>query len=84
MVRQISAGSGKTRRAWVAAGVLAVGLLWAASFWSPWGQVSQPSGEGADMPEFTTTSQQLWINSKPLRKDALKGKVVLLEVWTSI
>lgn len=41
-------------------------------------------GKGGPMPEFTTTSKNLWINSEPLKKAQLKGKVVLLEVWTSI
>ena len=41
-------------------------------------------GKGGPMPEFTTTSQSLWVNSKPLKKAQLKGKVLLLEVWTSI
>lgn len=41
-------------------------------------------GKGGPMPEFTTTSRSLWVNSKPLKKAQLKGKVLLLEVWTSI
>ena len=36
------------------------------------------------MPEFTTSDPALWINSQPMKVDALKGKVVLIEVWTSI
>lgn len=39
---------------------------------------------GTPMPEFTATSAESWLNSKPLTKADLKGKVVLLEVWTSI
>ncbi len=47
-------------------------------------QVGLPRGEGADMPEFTSTKSELWVNSRPLKKADLRGKVVLLEVWTSI
>ncbi len=39
---------------------------------------------GTPMPEFTANSAKSWLNSKPLSKADLKGKVVLLEVWTSI
>ena len=47
-------------------------------------QVSLPEGEGADMPEFTSTAPERWINSEPLKRAGLRGKVVLLEVWTSV
>ncbi len=33
-------------------------------------------------PEFPTTDQVDWFNSSPLRMAALRGNVVLLEVWT--
>ena len=46
----------------------------AYSFWKP----------GMDMPEFTTADPGRWLNSKPLKKADLKGKVVLIEVWTSV
>ena len=36
------------------------------------------------LPEFQNQSQDHWINSKPLKTADLKGKVVLIEVWTSI
>lgn len=39
---------------------------------------------GKSMPEFTITSSDQWVNSSPLKKSDLKGKVVLIEVWTSI
>ena len=32
-------------------------------------------------PEFTHSSQADWLNSKPLRLSALRGKVVLIEFW---
>ena len=70
----------KIRRGWLAmaaAGVLAATLIWAIPAWSG-------HGRSGSMPEFTATSENLWVNSKPLRKADLKGKVLLLEVWTSI
>lgn len=33
-------------------------------------------------PEFTQPSQQAWINSPPLSINALKGSVVLMDIWT--
>ena len=37
---------------------------------------------GIKAPEFTTTDAKYWINSKPLKWEDLKGKVVFLDVWT--
>lgn len=34
------------------------------------------------LPEFTHKQQNDWINSPPLSRDDLKGKVVLIDVWT--
>lgn len=34
------------------------------------------------MPEFTHTDPSEWINSPPLTKADLKGRVVLIDVWT--
>ena len=34
------------------------------------------------LPEFTQTNQEAWINSKPILKDELKGKVILMDIWT--
>ena len=34
------------------------------------------------MPEFTQVDPAAWINSKPLTVAELKGKVVLIDVWT--
>lgn len=36
----------------------------------------------AKMPEFTQADPMAWINSKPLSVKDLRGKVVLLDVWT--
>lgn len=38
---------------------------------------------GSQLPSFTAKTDDLWINSKALKTDELKGKVVLVEVWTS-
>ena len=38
--------------------------------------------EPAPAPAFTQTNSDAWINSSPLRMDALRGKVLLLDVWT--
>ena len=42
------------------------------------------SVQAKTMPEFTQSSPEMWINSAPLKKADLRGKVVLIEVWTSI
>ena len=34
------------------------------------------------LPEFTQTSAQEWINSEPLTKQDLLGKVTLIDFWT--
>ena len=34
------------------------------------------------MPEFTQTDTAAWINSEPLTTSDLRGKVVLIDVWT--
>lgn len=34
------------------------------------------------LPEFTSTLQNEWINSAPLSVNDLKGKVVLIDIWT--
>ena len=36
----------------------------------------------ATMPEFTQVDEVAWFNSKPLRSEDLRGKVVLIDVWT--
>lgn len=33
-------------------------------------------------PEFTQKSEQAWINSSPLSINALKGSVILMDIWT--
>jgi len=36
----------------------------------------------AQMPEFTQVDPAAWINSKPLSIEDLRGKVILIDVWT--
>lgn len=69
---------GARRAALAAVALLAAGLLLAASgaraaFWFG----NRP------MPEFTNQSPDAWINSKPLTREELRGKVVLIEVFTA-
>ena len=46
--------------------------------------LSMPSQakEPYPLPEFTQTSAQEWLNSKPLTKKDLLGKVTLVDIWT--
>jgi thiol-disulfide isomerase/thioredoxin len=41
-----------------------------------------PVGGARQMPQFTSIQAQDWLNSPPLRRADLRGKVVLLDVWT--
>ena len=43
-----------------------------------WGALSERA-----LPEFPEAAPQRWVNSKPLKKADVKGKVVLIEIWTS-
>jgi len=36
----------------------------------------------ANMPEFTQVDELAWLNSKPLTRADLRGKVVLIDIWT--
>ncbi|HEX7927945.1 MAG TPA: hypothetical protein VF678_10155 [bacterium] len=40
-------------------------------------------GGPATLPEFKRATPDAWVNSAPLTRAALQGKVVLLEVYTS-
>lgn len=40
------------------------------------------AGNAPQAPEFTHADAGAWINSPPLRRHDLRGKVVLLDVWT--
>ena len=69
---------------WAGLAVVAVGIaiFWTAQLAARQGQ--DLSDTGAMMPEFTSASPGLWLNSKPLTRAELKGNVLLLEIWTSI
>ncbi len=60
--------------------MLAVPLAMLALSLAPAGTSAAP---GAAMPEFSDRSPQAWINSQPLTRADLKGKVVLLEIYAS-
>ena len=66
----------------VSLGLALLMILAATGYWAA--PAMSGSSVGPAMPEFTATSPDLWVNSKPLKSKDLKGKVLLLEVWTSI
>lgn len=35
-------------------------------------------------PEFASQSPERWVNTAPISAASLRGKVVLVEIWTSI
>lgn len=57
--------------------ILAVAFVNAASSASSRAQIAP-----FELPEFTQSSGQAWLNSAPLTKADLKGKVVLIDFWT--
>ena len=46
------------------------------------GTTASSTTTGLPLPEFTRQQPDAWINSKPLVVNELKGKVVLVDVWT--
>jgi len=46
--------------------------------------LSGNSNVPGDLPKFPNPNPDYWINSKPLQPEDLKGRVVLVEVWTSV
>jgi thiol-disulfide isomerase/thioredoxin len=55
-------------------------LLAVALLALPFGQAAAETPRGA--PEFTASEPEDWINSPPLTLAELRGKVVLIDVWT--
>ncbi|QMU61725.1 MAG: redoxin family protein [Gammaproteobacteria bacterium] len=64
-----------TKRLYIVA-LLSLTLLLSAVVYAK--QVNPP----ATMPEFTQIDEAAWLNSKPLSSSDLRGKVVLIDVWT--
>lgn len=56
-----------------------IGFAWNGSIHSG-PVIAQDSYEVA--PEFTADENRFWINSEPLKMKDLRGKVVMLDVWT--
>jgi len=56
--------------------LLALGLVASAVVYAA--KINPP----ATMPEFTQADEAVWFNSKPLLSEDLRGKVVLIDVWT--
>ena len=56
--------------------ILALTLLVSAVVYAA--KISPP----ATMPEFTQTDEIAWLNPKPLMSSDLRGKVVLIDIWT--
>jgi hypothetical protein len=61
---------------------LALALL-AATLWLGTGSEGSLRAAERTMPDFTNQSPQAWVNTMPLRRADLAGKVVLIEIWTS-
>lgn len=49
---------------------------------NPSATLQAAAAESAPAPAFTHTSPEDWLNSKPLTWADLRGKVVLIDVWT--
>ncbi|MBI3991704.1 MAG: hypothetical protein HY342_00410 [Candidatus Lambdaproteobacteria bacterium] len=69
----------------VAGGCLALGLFVVVAFVIV--ALAIPRGSLAagerDMPEFKDQRPAAWLNSPPLTRAALRGNVVLIEIWTT-
>jgi thiol-disulfide isomerase/thioredoxin len=62
------------RKLWVLSALILFAVFYLAN--------TQAKSTSFDLPEFTQQDEQQWINSKPLKTKHLKGKVVLVDVWT--
>ena len=66
------------RRLWWVAGIIGLALaLWSLS--PTWVRVSAESLIGRPAPPIRS---ETWINSAPIEWSSLRGKVVLVEMWT--
>ena len=63
-------------------------LVLAASAWlfltSPLQAQSSVAVEPRPLPDFPASNPGDWINSKPLSLAGLRGKVVLIDIWTTV
>jgi hypothetical protein len=61
--------------------VLALGALGALALWVGAAPGTSPPGE-RQAPEFPRRDPDAWLNSRPLSMAGLRGRVVILDVWT--
>lgn len=64
-------------------GLVFTGAALLAFTLAPVTPIAGGAGRATALPEFKHTGPDVWINSAPLSKANLQGKVVLLEVYTS-
>jgi len=58
--------------------IIALAMLWNR----PLESKTLSASEAPAAPEFTQSGADAWLNSPPLRMQDLRGKVVLLDIWT--
>jgi len=58
--------------------IIALAMLWNR----PLESKTLPSNMALAAPEFTQQDAAAWLNSPPLKMQDLRGKVVLLDIWT--
>ena len=59
-------------------------LTLVAGYWFTAGRIANVQAEtlSRPLPEFSQASADAWLNSTPLKKSDLKGKVLLIDIWT--
>ena len=58
--------------------IIALAMLWNR----PLESKTLPASKAPTAPEFTQQGAAAWLNSPPLKMQDLRGKVVLLDIWT--
>lgn len=61
--------------------LLGLGLLGGLLLWAGAAPRTSPPG-GRQAPEFPRQDQDGWLNSRPLTMAGLRGRVVILDIWT--